>query len=334
MPACFSLTETRNWCYRSAFSSSGLRSTVSDLQDGTVIHCWVPKSPDPTKPNLLLIHGFGANALWQWGDVIRHFVPHFNLYVPDLVFFGDSFTTRPDRTEAFQARSLMRALQRQPSPVRKLSVVGLSYGGFVGYSMAAQFGDAVDRVVICCSGVCMEEKDLKEDGIFSVSDLEEAAKILVPQCPDKLRELVGYAFFRPPPVGLLPPCLLTDFIESMCGEYTEEKKELLKAIPKGRKLSDIPKISQPTLIIWGEKDQVFPVELAYRMKRHLGENAELQVIKNAGHAFNVEKPKEFVKLLRTFLVDSYSSKLASSGKASNPNHKHTEECNGTATASH
>ncbi|CAI0447824.1 unnamed protein product [Linum tenue] len=151
MPACFSLTETRNWCYRSAFSSSGLRSTVSDLQDGTVIHCW--------------------------------------------------------------ARSLMRALQRQPSPVRKLSVVGLSYGGFVGYSMAAQFRDAVDRVVICCSGVCMEEKDLKEDGIFSVSDLEEAAKILVPQCPDKLRELVGYAFFRPPPVGLLPPCLLTDFIE-------------------------------------------------------------------------------------------------------------------------
>ncbi|CAI0447822.1 unnamed protein product [Linum tenue] len=303
MPACFSLTETRNWCYRSAFSSSGLRSTVSDLQDGTVIHCWVPKSPDPTKPNLLLIHGFGANALWQWGDVIRHFVPHFNLYVPDLVFFGDSFTTRPDRTEGFQARSLMRALQRQPSPVRKLSVVGLSYGGFVGYSMAAQFRDAVDRVVICCSGVCMEEKDLKEDGIFSVSDLEEAAKILVPQCPDKLRELVGYAFFRPPPVGLLPPCLLTDFIE-------------------------------PTLIIWGEKDQVFPVELAYRMKRHVGENAELQVIKNAGHAFNVEKPKEFVKLLRTFLVDSYSSKLPASGNDSNPNHKHTEECNGTATASH
>ncbi|CAI0447826.1 unnamed protein product [Linum tenue] len=318
MPACFSLTETRNWCYRSAFSSSGLRSTVSDLQDGTVIHCWVPKSPDPTKPNLLLIHGFGANALWQWGDVIRHFVPHFNLYVPDLVFFGDSFTTRPDRTEGFQARSLMRALQRQPSPVRKLSVVGLSYGGFVGYSMAAQFRDAVDRVVICCSGVCMEEKDLKEDGI----------------CPDKLRELVGYAFFRPPPVGLLPPCLLTDFIESMCGEFTEEKKDLLKAIPKGRRLSDIPKISQPTLIIWGEKDQVFPVELAYRMKRHVGENAELQVIKNAGHAFNVEKPKEFVKLLRTFLVDSYSSKLPASGNDSNPNHKHTEECNGTATASH
>lgn len=25
---------------------------------------------------------------------------------------------------------------------------------------------------------------------------------------------------------------------------------------------------QPTLIIWGEKDQVFPVELAHRLERH------------------------------------------------------------------
>lgn len=38
--------------------------------------------------------------------------------------------------------------------------------------------------------------------------------------------------------------------------------------------------------------------------RHLGDNAQLEVIKNAGHAFNVEKPKEYYKLLKSFLVDS------------------------------
>ncbi|CAN0877340.1 Uncharacterized protein Mb2734 [Linum grandiflorum] len=236
-----SLTETRNWCYKSSFSSSGLRSTVTDLNDGTVIHCWVPKSPDPTKPNLVLIHGFGANALWQWSHVVRHLAPHFNIYVPDLVFFGDSFSTRPDRTESFQAQCLMRALT--VASVSKVSIVGLSYGGFVGYSMAAQFKDAVERVVICSSGVFMEEKDLTS-GIFRVSDLEEAADILVPRRPEKLRELVAYAFYRPPPVWLLPAWLLNDFIQSMCGEYTEEKKELLRAIPRDRKISQIPKISQ------------------------------------------------------------------------------------------
>lgn len=38
--------------------------------------------------------------------------------------------------------------------------------------------------------------------------------------------------------------------------------------------------------------------------RHLGENAELVVIKNAGHAVNVEKANEMYKHLRSFLIDS------------------------------
>uniref|UniRef100_A0A2P2J4X8 AB hydrolase-1 domain-containing protein n=2 Tax=Rhizophora mucronata TaxID=61149 RepID=A0A2P2J4X8_RHIMU len=300
MSRCFSLTEAKNSCYRSSFSRLGLRSTVTDLKDGTVMHCWVPKTRKDSKPNLLLIHGFGANALWQWGDVIPHLIAYFNIYVPDLVFFGDSFTTRPERTESFQAECVMRVMEA--NSVGKLSLVGLSYGGFVGYSMAAQFKNVVERVMVCCSGVCMEEKDLRE-GVFRVSDLEEAASILVPQSPHKLKELVGYTFYRPPPVGLIPACFLADFIDAMCREYVEEKKELIRAIPKQRKLSEVPKITQRTLIVWAEHDQVFPLELGFRLKRHLGDNAHLVVIKNAGHAFNVEKPKEFIKLLKSFFVD-------------------------------
>ncbi|KAJ8772075.1 hypothetical protein K2173_027252 [Erythroxylum novogranatense] len=300
MTRCFSLTEAKNWCYRLTFSNLGLRSTITDLKDGTVMHCWVPKTRRDTKPNLLLIHGLGVNALWQWGDFISHLVPFFNIYIPDLVFFGDSYTTRPERTDSFQAQCVMRLMEA--NLVQKLSLVGMSYGGFVGYSMAVQFKDVVERMVICSSGVCMEEKDLRE-GVFTVSDLEEAAKILVPQTPDKLKELVGYTFYKPPPMGLVPSCFLADFIDAMCREYVEEKIDMIRAIPKDRKLSDLPQVSQPTLIIWGEHDQVFPLELGHRLKKHLGDNAYLAVIKNAGHAINAEKPKEFAELLKWFLVD-------------------------------
>lgn len=292
MTRCFSLTAARNRCYKSSFIKAGLRSTITDLQDGTVMHCWVPRTHNDSKPNLLLIHGLGANTMWQWGDTIRKMIPFFNIFVPDLVFFGDSYTTRPERSESFQAQCVMRLMEA--NSVKKLSLVGLSYGGFVGYSLAAQFSEAVERVVICCAGVCMEEKDLKE-GVFKVSDLEEAAEILVPQTPEKLRELLGFAMFKPPPSTLVPSCLLADFIDVseptisvsrtstnfssllianrlpqyvcfsfgvvffsmlcldvigniykqvMCTEYTEEKKELIRAIPKDRKLSNITKISQ------------------------------------------------------------------------------------------
>ncbi|KAK1554744.1 hypothetical protein Q3G72_016689 [Acer saccharum] len=301
MPRCFSFTEVKNWCLQSCtFTKSGLRSTVTDLKDGTVMHCWVPKTRTDSKPDLLLIHGLGANALWQWANIIPNIIHYFNVYVPDLIFFGDSYSTSPERSESFQAQCLMKLMEA--NSVKKMSIVGLSYGGFVAYSMAAQFKENVERVVICSSGVCMEEKDLR-DGMFRVSDLEEASSILVPQSPEKLRELISYSFFKPPPLGLLPSCLLADFIHVMCTEYVEEKRDLIRAIPRDRNISKISRICQPTMILWGEYDQIFPLELGHRLKRHLGDNAELVIIKNAGHAFNVEKPKEYYNHLKSFLVD-------------------------------
>ncbi|KEH28075.1 putative triacylglycerol lipase [Medicago truncatula] len=303
MTQCFSLTETRNWCYRSTFTGAGLRSTITDLKDGTIMHCWIPKTRTESKPNLLLIHGLGANALWQWGHFIRSLTQLFNVYVPDLVFFGGSYTSRPERTEGFQAECVMKVMEMKC--VRSVSVVGLSYGGFVAYSLGVKYKEFVEKVVICGSGVSLEEKDIK-DGFFPVSDLDEAANILVPQTPQKLRELFGYAFFRPRRLAWLPSCFLHDFIHTMCREYVQEKRDLIRAIAKDRNLSDLPKISQPTLIIWGEHDQVFPLELGHRLKRHLGDNAQIVVIKNAGHAFCVEKAKEFYNTLKSFLVDSHS----------------------------
>lgn len=93
----------------------------------------------------------------------------------------------------------------------KMSVVGLSYGGFVAYNMAAQFKDCVEKVVICCAGVCLEEKDLQE-GLFAVNSVEDAANILLPQTAEQMRELMGYTFVKAP-AKVLPSCLLTDFID-------------------------------------------------------------------------------------------------------------------------
>uniref|UniRef100_A0A5B6YV70 AB hydrolase-1 domain-containing protein n=1 Tax=Davidia involucrata TaxID=16924 RepID=A0A5B6YV70_DAVIN len=299
MDKCFSFTASRDWCYRISFSNAGLKSATTDLGDGTIMHCWVPKTHKDKKPTLLLIHGIGANAMWQWGEFISPLVSKFNLYVPDLVFFGDSHSTRPERTESFQAQCVMRLMEAH-GVRRRMKVVGLSYGGFVGYSLAAQFPEAVERIVVGCSGVCMEEKDM-EEGMFKVSTVDEAMSILLPQSPEKMRELMRLSFYKPSKI--MPSCFLNDFIDVMCTEYHQEKKELIEAIHKDRKLSDLPKITQPTLIVWGEHDKVFPIELAHRLKRHLGENAQLVVIKNAGHAINVEKPKEVYKHLKPFLID-------------------------------
>lgn len=94
--------------------------------------------------------------------------------------------------------------------VDTMNVVGISYGGFVAYSMAAQFPDRIERLVLCCAGVCMEDKDMDE-GMFKVQSVDDAISILLPQTPDKARQLVRLSFHKP--IKTMPSCFLEDFIE-------------------------------------------------------------------------------------------------------------------------
>lgn len=132
----------------------------------------------------------------------------FNVYVPDLVFFGDSYTTRPERSESFQAQCVMRAMEGHG--VSRMKVVGISYGGFVAYRIAEQFPTAVERLVLCCAGVCLEDKDM-EAGMFQVSSVEDAMSILLPQTPEKVKELLRMSFAKP--ISSMPSCFLNDFID-------------------------------------------------------------------------------------------------------------------------
>uniref|UniRef100_J3LPD5 AB hydrolase-1 domain-containing protein n=2 Tax=Oryza brachyantha TaxID=4533 RepID=J3LPD5_ORYBR len=104
----------------------------------------------------------------------------------------------------------------------------------------------------------------------------------------------------------MPSCFLRDYINVMGSDHNQEKTELLHTLINGRKLSDLPKINQPTLIIWGEQDQVFPMELAHRLQSHLKENSRLVVIKNAGHAVNLEKSKEVCRNIIEYLREPVS----------------------------
>ncbi|EPS60389.1 hypothetical protein M569_14412, partial [Genlisea aurea] len=296
MSKFLSPTALRNWWLKASFYSLGLRSVVKDIGDGTVMNCWLPREPDPDLPNLFLIHGFGSNSLWQFHATVRLLIDRFNIYLPDLIFFGESTSARPDRSIAFQAESVKRLAEL--NSVDKMVVLGLSYGGFVAYSLAAQFPECVERVVICCAGLCLKEGDL-EKGLFPAADVDQTAALLLPQTADELRDLFCYIFVKP--LRGLPSWLLQDFIREMLSSNAKQKKELIQAIFDNQRLTILPKISQPTLIVWGDQDRIFPVELAHRLKRHLGDNSELVMIKDAGHSFIHEKPAQFHDHLKAFL---------------------------------
>ncbi|KAL5198915.1 hypothetical protein ABZP36_002427 [Zizania latifolia] len=302
-----SFAAARDRCFSRRFFKAGLRPLAIPIPAGddpaTIVHMWVPANP-PRNP-LLLLHGFGASATWQWAPYLHPLIAAgFDPIVPDLLFFGASCTRLPDRSDAFQARSIKAAMEA--IGVTRFGLVGVSYGGFVGYRMAAMYPEWVERVALVCAGVCLEEKDLAE-GLFPVAGVDEAAALLVPRRPEEVRRLVRLTFVRPP--CIMPSCFLQDYIKVMGSDHIQEKTELLYSLINERQLSDLPKISQPALIVWGEHDRVFPMELAHRLKRHLGGNSQLVVIRNAGHAVNLEKPKDVCRNIIEFFQQPVAEAL-------------------------
>jgi homoserine acetyltransferase len=56
------------------------------------------------------------------------------------------------------------------------------------------------------------------------------------------------------------------------------------------------------LVVWGEYDEIFNISLAYELQKHLGtQRAEMVVVKNCGHAPQIENPREYNRIILNFL---------------------------------
>ncbi|KAK2965577.1 hypothetical protein RJ640_018743 [Escallonia rubra] len=301
--SCLSLVSLYGRYLHRSLSAAGLSSQSLQIDDLTTIHFWGPKpcTSSTPKPALLLIHGFGPQGVWQWRPQIVSLSRHFDLYVPDLVFFGDSTTKSSDRSEVFQAASVGKLMERLG--LNRYSVVGTSYGGFVAYHMAAMWPDRVDKVVIASSGVNMRRRDngelLKRAGVERIEDL------MLPATAGQLRTLMALAAFRRP---YMPDFLLNDFLDKLYSENRKEKLELLKGLTLGHEdTANISPLQQDVLIVWGDKDQIFLLDKATELKELLGERARLEVIKNASHVPQIEHAAHFNRIVKSFLLSSPSS---------------------------
>ncbi|CAI0470694.1 unnamed protein product [Linum tenue] len=237
----------------------------------TTVHFWIPGHRKSTRPALVLIHGFGANSRWQFYYQVRHLSKHFNLYVPDLLFFGRSYSENPDRSIEFQAGCVAAGLRKLG--LERYSVVGLSYGGYVAYRMAEVDVAAVEKVVIISSGIHYTEEQ-KEEQMRRIGG-EGIRDLLLPKKPGDVRKMIKLALYKSRRYNLAPDFVLQGFIKE-------------------------------TLLLWGEKDNVFPLHFAYQLQSYLGATARVEVLKDTGHGANIDSPDEVNRLITWFVSSAKS----------------------------
>jgi alpha/beta superfamily hydrolase len=94
-------------------------------------------------------------------------------------------------------------------------------------------------------------------------------------------------------------------VQKYFADKREEKIRLIKEIVTEEQDSQLNSpLPQEILIIWGEFDQIFPVEKAHKVKEMLGEKATVKIIPNTGHLAHQEDPKMFNDILLKFLLPS------------------------------
>ena len=122
--------------------------------------------------------------------------------------------------------------------------------------------------------------------------MDDPSGLFVPSEPEGIRSLMDICYHGDiPPI---PKGILVDMWDtSSFSKYHEEKRLLLRDLLQSRD-SFIDVQWKVDALIWGEFDEIFPLQEAHELKKETG--AELHVIRNTAHCPFVEKPKEFINI--------------------------------------
>ncbi|PON86022.1 Alpha/beta hydrolase fold [Trema orientale] len=285
----------------------GMRPQRVEIQPGTLMNFWVPtektKGSSSTtvqandkrpKKAVVFLHGFAADGIFNWQFQVLSLANKYAVYVPDFLFFGDSITDSTDRSPSFQAACVAKGLGKLG--VEKCTLVGLSYGGMVGFKMAQLFPDLVESMVVSCSVMALtasvSSDSLRRIGFKSWSDC------LLPETVEGVKAMFDVGTYKLPNV---PDWIYRQFLEVMF-DNRKEKKELLEALVVSDNDFIVPHYPQRVALLWGQNDKIFNMETASNLKTQLGERATLESIEKAGHLVPLERPCVYNNNLKKILA--------------------------------
>ena len=239
---------------------------------------------------VILIHGFGG-SMWQWEHQQQPLSVEFRLITPDLI--GSGLSTKPEieyRPEQMLEYFIgfMDALR-----IRQATLVGNSMGAGLAIGMALTYPDRVAQLVLIDGLPANVRERLTSPSIKRA--LDTAA-------PSWLASFGNWLFGGVMIESVLKeivhdPALLTPAVI----ERSNRNRQRPGVIPPlmtvrgtlplwesgfAKRIGDI---RHPTLILWGEEDQVFPLPAGEELHRSIKGSALVR-IPNAGHIPQWERP--------------------------------------------
>jgi pimeloyl-ACP methyl ester carboxylesterase len=252
---------------------------------------------------LLLVHGMAGRSS-TWRAVMPDLARHFTVVAPDLLGHGASAKPRTDYSlGAFATglRDLLDALGH-----RHATLIGQSLGGGIAMQFAYQYPERCDALVLVSSGGLGDEVS----PLLRALTVPGAEYVLPLLCARPLSDAgiaVAGWFSR---LGLRPAPNLEEMWHSYGSLADAETRtaflHTLRAVVdmSGQRVSAKNRLhlasQKPTLIMWGDRDGIIPVQHAYACHDAMP-GSRLEIFEGVGHYPHCEQPARFAEVVTEFL---------------------------------
>jgi pimeloyl-ACP methyl ester carboxylesterase len=257
-------------------------------------------------PPLVLLHGIGDSSA-TWESIIPALARNHLVLAPDLLGHGQSDKPRADYSVAAYANGVRDLLGVLGVP--RATLLGHSLGGGVAMQFAYQFPERTERLVLVSSGGAGPELNV----ILRLQALPGAQALLhllrLPTARWQMGLVVAALRVLNTPLGQDAQDLLriVDALPDATARaaFTRSLRSVVDWRGQMITMLDRCYLTQgmPTLLIWGSRDAVVPVEHAYRAHAAMPAS-QLEIFPGAGHFPFRTDPMRFVAIVEHFLSSS------------------------------
>ena len=267
--------------------------------DGVNIHFAI----DGTGPDLLLLHANYANLI-DWNPWVDQLKKHFRVIRIDIPGHG---LTEADPSNDYSMQRTVFLLENFLSELEidTLSIAGASLGGTTSLHYASQNPEKIDNLILVSPGALNPRVRGRSEPVTLPKPFEIIAHITPKIVTESL--LKG---------GFGDPNNVTD-------ELVVRWHDLL--LREGQRDAQIARVNQyvsgnidevlsqiisPTLIMWGKKNNVVPLDLAYEMKDMMKNSSRIEMIiyETGGHQLvqelGLQTGEDALKYLMKFYGDN------------------------------
>jgi len=232
------------------------------------------------RPVIVILHGWPSSSRsWERVKGLLE-ADGFSVFVPNLPGFGG--TKPPKKNWGVSEYSEWVNKYIETINHSHIILLGHSFGGRVAIKMVAQnqTGRIFKLILVDAAG------------IRHFNTREQAASWVAKRAK-MFKSLPGYGYLR----WFFYRLILRK------KDYFEARgimREVLKRVIEEDLTPLLKDIKIPTLIIWGERDKMTPLEDGYLMSREIN-GSSIKIIPQAGHAVNLERPEELTNIVINYL---------------------------------